>query len=76
MKIIIEYEIITPARITVERDQLPEDPNDLLESVTKDELANSPLDVRPIQWGHLKDAWRAADPENTYITNEHYDELY
>ena len=76
MKIFIEYEVITPARITVERDQIPEDPIDLLESVTRDELANSPVDVYPIEWGHLKDAWRTANADNTYITNEDHDELY
>ena len=48
MKINIEYEIITSATLTVERDQLPEDVNDLLESVTRDELANSP-DIIPIE---------------------------
>lgn len=75
MKINIEYEVITSATVTVERDQLPENPNDLLESVTRDELANSP-DIYPIEWGHLKDAWRAADADNTHITNEDHDELY
>ena len=76
MKINIEYEVITSATITVERDELPDDPNDLLESVTKDELANSPFEIVRIEWGHLKDAWRAADADNTYITNEDHDELY
>ena len=75
MKIFIEYEVITSATIAIERDELPENPDDLLESVTRDELANSP-DIKPIEWGHLKGAWRAADANNTYITNEDYDELY
>ena len=75
MKIIIEYEVITSATIAIERDQIPEDPNDLLDSVTRDEMTNCP-DIKPIEWGHLKGAWRTADPENTYITNEDYDELY
>ena len=76
MKIFIEYEVITSATIAIERDELPENPDDLLESVTRDELANSPLDTSPIEWGHLKDAWRTADADNTYITNEDHDELY
>ena len=76
MKINIEYEVITSVTIAVERDELPSNPNDLLESVTRDELANSPVDVYPIEWGHLKDAWRTANAENTYITNEDHDELY
>ena len=75
MKINIEYEVITSVTVTVERDQLPSNPNDLLESVTRDELANSP-DIIPIEWGHLKDAWRAADADNTHITDENHDELY
>lgn len=75
MKINIEYEVITSVTVTVERDHLPSNPNDLLESVTRDELANSP-DINPIEWGHLKDAWRTADADNTHITNEDHDELY
>ncbi len=75
MKINIEYEVITSVTVTVERDQLPEDPNDLLESVTRDEMVNAE-EVNPIEWGHLKDAWRAADADNTHITDENHDELY
>ena len=38
MKIDIEYEVTTSFRITVERNELPEDHDALLESVTRDEL--------------------------------------
>ena len=76
MKINIEYEVVTSFQITIERDELPEDPDDLLESITRDELSNSPCDVYPVEWGHLKDAWRNATPDNTYITDEDNNELY
>jgi hypothetical protein len=76
MKINIEYEVTTSFQLTIERDEPPEDVNDLLESVTRDELSESPCDVYPIEWGHLKEAWRNADPENTYITDENDNPLY
>jgi hypothetical protein len=76
MKINIEYEVVTSFQLTVERDELPKDPDDLLNSITRDELADSPCDVYPIEWGHLKDAWRNATPDNTYITDEDNNELY
>ncbi len=76
MKINIEYEVITSFQLTIERDELPEDSADLLESVTRDELIDSPCDVYPIEWAHLKYAWRNAEPENTYITDDDGNELY
>lgn len=76
MKINIEYEVTTSFQLTIERDELPDDAHDLLESITRDELAKSPCDVYPIEWGHLKDAWRNADPENTVITDENGDDLF
>ena len=76
MKIDIEYEVITSFRITVERDELPKDHDALLESVTRDELARAPMDVYPIEWGHIKDAWRVSSPENTYVCDENGDQLY
>ena len=76
MKIDIEYEFITSFRITLERDELPEDHDDLLESVTRDELASAPMDVYPIEWWHIKNAWCESSPENTYVFDENGDELY
>ncbi len=76
MKINIEYEVVTSFQITIERDELPEDPDDLLESITRDELSNSHCDVYPVEWGHLKEAWRNATPDNTYITDEDSNQLY
>jgi hypothetical protein len=76
MKINIEYEVTTTFQLTVERDELPDDAETLLDSVTRAELADSPCDVNPIEWDHLKYAWRNSTPDNTYITNEDHDELY
>ena len=49
MKIDIEYEVTTSFRITIERDEIPEDHDALLESVTRDELTSAPIDVYDIQ---------------------------
>ena len=77
MKIDIEYEVTTSFRITVERDELPEDHDALLESVTRDELVNGPMDVYDIGWeDHIKDAWRESSPENTYVFDENNEPLY
>ena len=76
MKIEIEYEVTSSFSITIERDELPEDHNALLESVTRDELANAPMNVRDIEWDHIKCAWRASSPENTYVFDENSDSLY
>ena len=76
MKINIEYKVTTSFRLTVERDELPEDHDALLESVTRDELVNAPCDVYPIEWDHMKYAWRESSPENTYVFNENNDRLF
>ncbi len=76
MKINIEYEVTTSFRITVERDELPKDHDALLESVTRDELIDAPFDIYPIEWDHVKTAWRQSSPENTYVSDENNDSLY
>ncbi len=76
MKIDIEYEVTTSFRITVERDELPEDHDALLESVTRYELLDSDCDVYPIEWDHMKMAWRESSPDNTYVFDENGDKLY
>lgn len=68
MKIQITYDVITSFTLTIERDELPEDHDDLLESVTRDELANCPKDVDDIEWNHIKQAWRSSTPDNTTVT--------
>ena len=76
MKIDIEYEVTTSFRITVERDELPENHDELLESVTRDELLNTPIDVYPIEWDHIKYAWRESSSENTYVFDKNNEPLY
>ena len=76
MKINIEYEVITSFQLTVERDELPKDHDALLESVTRDELSDAPMYVYPIEWDHIKTAWRESSPENTYVSDENNDSLY
>ena len=76
MKIDIEYEVTTSFRITVERDELPEDHDALLESVTRDEIVDLPMEVYDIEWDHIKIAWRESSPENTYVFDENNDQLY
>ena len=76
MKINIEYEVTTSFRITVERDELPEDHDALLESVTRDELSHAPIHVYDLEWDHVKYAWRESSTENTYVFDENNDPLY
>ena len=76
MKILLEYEVITSFVLTIERDKLPDDPWDLLESVTREELTNAPMEVNEIEWGHIKEAWRDATPDNTYVYDKNQEQLY
>jgi len=76
MKINIEYEVTTSFMLTVERDELPEDHDALLNSITRDELLTAPCNVNEIEWAHLKDSWRNATPDNTTVTDENENELF
>jgi len=76
MKINIEYEVTTSFVLTVDRLELPEDHDELLESVTRDELCECPIEVHELEWSHLKEAWRSADTENTWVTDDKGNELY
>jgi len=76
MKILLEYEVTTSFTIEIEREELPENHQDLLDSVTRDELAEAPMQVNDLEWGHLKEAWRSSTPENTWVYNEDHEELY
>jgi hypothetical protein len=76
MKINIEYQVTTSFCITVERDELPKDHDALLESVTRDEIVDLPMEVYDIEWDHIKYAWRESSPENTYVTDENDNPLY
>jgi hypothetical protein len=74
-RITIEYEVTTSFQVVVERNELPASHDQLLESVTRDELATS-LDPLPIEWGHVKEAWRSATPENTWVFDEDNNPLF
>ena len=76
MKILLEYNVTTSFTLTLERDELPASHQDLLESVTREELAEAPMEVMELEWSHLKDAWRCATPKNTWVYDEHREELY
>lgn len=75
MKIIIEYPVTTSFTITIERDSMPENVSDLLESVTREELYNAPMSVNDIEWGHIKYAWLNANPEDVLLMDEDGDIL-
>lgn len=69
------YDVVTSFVLTVERDELPEDHDDLLESVTRDELANCPMNIHEIEWGNIKEAWRCSDSCNTTVMDEDNNEI-
>jgi len=73
MLITIEYPVTTSFTITIERDSLPEDATELLESVTREELSNAPMNVHEIEWGHIKEAWRSANEEEVCFFDEQND---
>ena len=75
-RITIEYEVTTSVLLTIERDEIPKDHEQLLDSVTRDELASSYLEPRAIEWGHIKEAWRSATPDNTWVYDENNDPIY
>jgi hypothetical protein len=75
-RITIEYEVTTSFQLTVERDEIPKDHALLLESVTRDELASPWIAVAEIEWGHIKEAWRSATPDNTWAYDENNDPIY
>ena len=76
MKINITYDVTTSMTLTVERDSIPEDHDELLESVTRQELSDNQLDVAEVDWCNVKTAWREAISENTWVTDESDNPLY
>ena len=61
------YDVVTSFVITVERDELPATYDELLESVTRDELADCEMVIYDIEWNHIKEAWRSSTPDNTTV---------
>ena len=74
-RITIEYEVTTSVTLTIERDTIPTDHSTLLDSVTCDELSSS-SDLLPIEWGHIKEAWRSATPENTWVYDQDNEPIF
>lgn len=61
------YDVVTSFVLTVERDELPTFHEELLESVTRAELSDCPMNVHEIEWCSLKEAWRSSTPDNTTV---------
>ena len=69
MKINIMYDVFTSFVITVERDELPDNHDELLESVTRNELSDCHMVVNHVEWDNIKDAWRSSNSDNTTVFN-------
>ncbi len=67
MKINIMYDVVTSFVLTVERDELPATHDELLKSVTRDELADGPMEVHGAEWESLKSAWISSTSDNTTV---------
>jgi len=76
MKINITYPIESSYTIQIERDKLPENPDDLLDTITKEELIDCVLHEAIIEWDHIKSAWRYSEVDDIGIQDEDYNELY
>jgi len=76
MKIQIEYPLNETIVLTIERDQLPDDPEELLDSVTRDELNYNFNIYNHVDGESYKQAWSNTTTVNTYITDEDDNELY
>ncbi len=76
MKIQIEYPLNETIVLTIERDQLPDDPEELLDSVTRDELNYNFNFYNTNDSENYKQAWSNTTTVNTYITDEDDNELY
>ena len=61
------YDVVTSFVLTIERDELPTFHDELLESVTREELDDCPMEVHGAEWGNLKEAWRSSTSANTTV---------
>lgn len=76
MKIQIEYPLNKTFVLTIERDHLPDDPEELLDSVTKDELNYNFNFYNSTEGESYKQAWSKTTTDNTHITDEDDNEIY
>ena len=63
------YDVFTSFVLTVERDELPDDHDELLESVTRSELSDCPMVIGNVEWDNIKAAWRSSSSDNTTVFN-------
>ena len=65
----LHYPVTTSMSVTVEVDDDfdPCDIDELQELVTKEHLVDS--EVEPVEWDHLKSAWRYTDPQDCWVTD-------
>jgi hypothetical protein len=78
-RIIIEYEVTTSFKVLVYRDELPASHDQLLKTVTYDEVDGCfpwPEHTPTIHEDHIKEAWRSATPESTWVFDEYKNPLF
>ena len=76
MKINIFFDVTTQVMMTLDRNELPQSHQALLDSITADELATAPHETREIEWNDIKTSWRDTTTENTTVTDENEEELF
>ena len=74
MLITITYPVTSSYQLQVERDELPENPQDLLSSITRDEVLNG--STSGAGYDDLKDTMRQATVEDVEFLDEEDQELY
>lgn len=72
MKLYVNYSVNVTYTVEIERETLPTE-EDLIESVTKDELVNGDGELT---WDAIKDAWRYSNATDIIITDDEFNELY
>lgn len=67
--LLLHYPVTTSMTVMLEVDDDfdPCDIDELQELVTKEDLVDS--EVEPVEWDHLKSAWRYADPQDCWVTD-------
>ena len=74
MELTLVFPITSSYTLTIERDELPENPMDLVKSLTRDEVLNG--DESSSGWGDLKDAIWYSKADEISVLDEEDNELY
>ena len=61
------YDVVASFVLTVERDELPATHDELLKSVTHDEVADGPMEIHGAEWKSIKSSWLCSTPDNTTV---------